>query len=147
MLFRSFIAIKSVWIACFTHYQNASRYTPRPAAPIHFLIVFQTDPQPQVHRSPSKFKVRFMSAQYVKTSSCANYERAICQESEAEQAILCILCLMYSLLLCFANHLPCPFSLADNHFLLSSAPFSPVCCLETLHFTAVFTDFADFDLF
>ena len=69
--------------------------------------------QPLVSRSPSKFKVRFMSAQYVKMSiryvkmsllcakpsSCANYERAICQESEAEQAMLC-----YDQCCIFANH-------------------------------------------
>ena len=38
------------------------------AAAIHFLIVSFFGLQPQVHRSPSKFKVRCMSAQYVKMS-------------------------------------------------------------------------------
>ena len=71
---------------------SSSKRFPLSAAPtaaaIHFLVVFQTQPQPQVHRSGSKFKVRFMSAQYVKLGF-ANYERAICQESEAGQAMMC----------------------------------------------------------
>ena len=119
------------------------------AAAIHFLIVFQI----QNATAGFPFAAQILSALYeraicqderamhqakyplcAKPSSCANYERAICQESEAEQAMLCcaVLCCAMtdavSLLLYYATRLPCPFHLADNHFLLSPTTFSPVCC-------------------
>ena len=71
-----FVAIKSVWIACFIaiiiiiiiiiiHYQNASRYTlPSPAASIHFLIVSFFQTQPLVAVSTPNIKVRPMCARY-----------------------------------------------------------------------------------
>ena len=74
-------------------FQAASNRFTLAAASIHFLVVFHFQNATASLRSPPKFKVRFMSAQYVKlccyVSSqvrCANYERAICQESEAEQS-------------------------------------------------------------
>ena len=60
-----------------------------PRRRIHFLVVFQNQPTTKSFRSPSKFKVRFMSAQYVKISSCANYERAICQEFAKSSPKIC----------------------------------------------------------
>ena len=74
---------------------------------------------------PSQVRVLTMSAQYAKSSLRA-----------------CLMCLMFS-----ATRLPCPFSLADNHLLLSNALFSLLRTAKTLHFTVVFTGFRDFDLF
>ena len=74
---------------------------------------------------PSQVRVLTMSAQYAKSLLRA--------------------CPILSLH--YATRLPCPFSMADNHLLLSNTRFSLLCTAKTLHFTVVFTGFRDFDLF
>ena len=130
------------------------------AAAIHFLVVFQNRNATAGSRSPSKFKVRFMSAQYVKMIIRYVKMSVLCIKSSiryvpSQVRVLTMsaqyaksslrACLILSLR--YATRLPCPFSTADNHLLLSNAWFSLLCTAKTLHFTVVFTGFRDFDLF
>ena len=83
-------------------------------APIHFLIVFLFQTTTAGFRSPSKFKVRFMSAQYVKLSLlCVKLSLLTMSAQYAKSLPDAPDVLCYDI---FANHIPACLSCLIIHF-------------------------------